>query len=87
MSCCQKAFLLLCCCISVEICRHRHVGTPDRCATLCSGKLQLVVRPLLKKCRHKANALYTMCTTLFMFDVHPGILFLLTFNRDEFFDR
>ncbi|CAL8470993.1 g10535 [Coccomyxa elongata] len=22
-----------------------------------------------------------------MFDVHPGIIFLLTFNRDEFFDR
>ncbi|KAK9901217.1 hypothetical protein WJX75_000794 [Coccomyxa subellipsoidea] len=28
-----------------------------------------------------------MCTSLFLFDVHPGILFLLTFNRDEFYDR
>ncbi|EIE20160.1 DUF833-domain-containing protein [Coccomyxa subellipsoidea C-169] len=28
-----------------------------------------------------------MCTSLFTFDVHPGILFLLTFNRDEYYDR
>ena len=28
-----------------------------------------------------------MCTAFFVFDVHPSLLFLLVFNRDEFFDR
>ncbi len=31
--------------------------------------------------------LIRMCTSLFTFAVHPGILFLLTFNRDEYYDR
>ena len=28
-----------------------------------------------------------MCTALFLLDVHPSILFLLVFNRDEFYQR
>ncbi|WIA36095.1 hypothetical protein OEZ86_007446 [Tetradesmus obliquus] len=28
-----------------------------------------------------------MCTSLFIYDIHPALLLLLTFNRDEFFDR
>lgn len=28
-----------------------------------------------------------MCTAFFAFDAHPSLLFLLVFNRDEFFDR
>lgn len=33
------------------------------------------------------SALGAMCTSLFLYDAHPGILFLLTFNRDEFYNR
>ena len=28
-----------------------------------------------------------MCTSLFFYDVHPTILFLLAFNREEYYDR
>ena len=28
-----------------------------------------------------------MCIALFLFDVHPSLLFLLVFNRDEFYNR
>lgn len=29
----------------------------------------------------------TMCTSLFFYDIHPTILFLLAFNREEYYER
>lgn len=28
-----------------------------------------------------------MCTSLFFYDIHPTILFLLAFNREEYYER